>query len=105
MTSLAPAQIPSTALPATNGTLEQLALWALLALKAANGTKGAVEVSGSEATDLVQFQVFQQPDGSYRALGRVNIELDPTYLTDDTNPFWTFAQELTTGALPPNYAA
>lgn len=105
MTDVAPASIPSTALPATNGTLETLYLWAALALKAANGTKGAVEVSGSEASDLVQFQVFQQPDGSYRALTRVNIELDPTYLTDSTSPFWEFAQELTTGALPPNYSA
>lgn len=105
MTSLAPTQIPDTALPATNGTLEQLSVWALLALKAANGTKGVVEVTGSEATDVVQFQVFQQPDGTYRALGRINIQLDPNYLTDETAPFWTFAEELTTGALPPNYAA
>ena len=105
MTDVAPASIPSTALPATNGTLEILALWALLALKEANGTKGTVEVQGSEATDLVQFQVFQQPDGTYRALGRINIRLNSTYLTDDTAPFWTFAEELTTGALPPNYSA
>lgn len=105
MTDVAPASIPTTALPATNGTLEVLALWSLLALKAANGTKGIVEVSGTEASQVVQFQVFQQPDGSFRALGRLNLELNPNYLTDSTNPLWTFAEELTTGALPPNYAA
>lgn len=105
MTDIAPASIPSSALPATNGTLEVLTVWALLALKAANGTKGVVETSGGEASDVIQFQVFQQPDGSYRALGRINIELNQNYLTDDTAPFWTFAEELTTGALPPNYSA
>lgn len=105
MTDIAPASIPSTALPATNGTLEVLALWALLALKEANGTKGTVEVQGSESSSLVQFQVFQQPDGTFRALLRLNLQLNQNYLTDATAPLWTFAEELTTGALPPNFSA
>lgn len=103
MTSITPAQVPSSALPASNGKLEVLALWALLALKEANGTKGVVETQGGAATDVIQFQLFQQPDGSYRALGRFNIPLDKTYITDGTKKFWTFAQELTPGAPPPSY--
>jgi hypothetical protein len=103
MTDIAPAQIPSTALPATNGTLEVLAFWALLTLKAANGTKGAVEVSGTESQDVVQYQIFQQPDGTYRALGRFNLPLNENYITDQTAPIWTFAEELTSGSPPANY--
>lgn len=103
MTSIAPTQIPDTALPAANGTLEVLAVWALLTLKAANGTKGVVEVQGGTATDVVQFQVFQQPDGTFRALGRFNIPLDETYITDDSLPFWAFAEELTPGNPPASY--
>lgn len=103
MTSIAPTQIPDTALPATNGTLETLTLWALLTLKAANGTKGVVETQGGEASDVIQFQLFQQPDGTFRALGRFNIPLNPNYITDDSEPFWTFAQELTEGNPPASY--
>lgn len=103
MTSIAPTQIPTSALPASNGKLEVLALWALLTLKAANGVKGVVETQGGAATDVVQFQVFQQPDGSYRALGRFNIPLDPAYITSTTGAFWIFAQELTPGNPPPAY--
>lgn len=103
MTSIAPTQIPTSALPASNGTLEVLALWSLLTLKAANGTKGVVETQGGSATDVVQFQVFQQPDGTYRALGRFNIPLDQSYITDDSQPFWAFAEELTPGNPPAAY--
>lgn len=103
MTDIAPSQIPSTALPATNGTVEQLVAWCLLLLKAANGTDSAVEVSGAASSQVVQQQVFQQPDGTYRLLVRLNLQLNENYITDDTAPLWTFAEELTTGAPPANY--
>lgn len=103
MSNLVPGQIPASALPTTGGTIEQLALWALLALKEANGTNSSVEEPGGPSLRLFDYQVISAPDGSTRILWRANIKVDPTYLTSDTQQFWEFAQEASTGELPANY--
>lgn len=103
MTSLAPSNIPSSANPATGGSLERLFMWAGLALKAANGTRGAVESDGGSAQPVMQYQIYEAPDGQYRLILRANLRLDPTYITDPTKRLWEFSQELTTGSIPSTY--
>jgi hypothetical protein len=103
MASITRATIPTSALPSSGATVERLALWAILALKTQNGQKGATEVAGGAVEPFVQIQTFEAPDGSYRLIGRLNLRLDPAYITDGTKKFWEFAQEITPGDTPANY--
>lgn len=103
MSSITPIQIPASALPASGGTIETLALWALMALREANGKKGVVEESGGQSLDLFAYQTIQVPDGSTRVLFRANFKVDTAYITSSTQQFWEFAQEATSGDPPDNY--
>lgn len=95
MTTLTLNQIPSNI-----NTLEKLALWTALTLRALNGGNAIVEANGLLPEPVAQCPVIETQSNGVRHIVRLNIGLDPAYASDKTKKLWEFAEELTGGALP-----
>lgn len=94
---------PATDLPSQINTLERLTAWALHALATANP-----KASVLEALDRTEFAaqvgIVKAADGTERLLGRVSIEMDPLYRTDNSKKLWMHAREIEGSAqLPPGF--
>lgn len=105
MANLTQSQIPSTALPAANGTLEQLLAWTVLAMRSMTGTDASVEINGEQSQPVVQTNIFTDAAGRQRLVLRVNLELEADYVTNSAEPLWGQVTELVTGDLPAPYTA
>ena len=103
MADITPAEIPASALPATGGTLERLFAWCALALEAKNGGIKYLEEPNGVPKDVMTYQIYPGPDGTVRVIVRANLAVNPNYLTDDSQQFWEFIEEITAGATPANY--
>ena len=95
MTTLTLSQIPSNI-----NTLEKLALWTALTLRALNGGNAIVEANGLLPEPVAQCPVIETQNNGVRHIVRLNIGLNPNYASDKTKKLWEFAEELTGGALP-----
>jgi hypothetical protein len=91
---------PSTDLPSQINTVERLAAWAFLTLATVNPKASILEdVDRSEF--IAQSGIIKAADGSERLIGRVSLELDPSFKSDNTKKLWMHANEVPGGAVIP----
>ncbi len=90
----------STDIPPQINTLERLAMWSIMALRRVNPTLAITEVADSSPEKVAQTALAQTDDGKIRFVGRVSLEMDPTYAEDNDTKLWTKALELSNTQLP-----
>lgn len=105
MANLVQSQVPASALPAANGTLEALFVWSFFALWSMNSNDKVVENETEGPTRVVQYNVGTDAAGRQRLIMRVNIELEPDYITNDDEPLWNQVKELASGDIAAAYLA
>ncbi|MEH2082465.1 MAG: glucose-6-phosphate dehydrogenase [Nostoc sp.] len=94
----------STQIPSQINTLEKLHMWSGQALFAINSSLTVIEgVSYTERAAQAGLY-WVAADSKTRGIFRVSLAIDPTYLSATGKP-WTFAQELSTTAIPANFSA
>ena len=94
----------ATDIPSGINTLEKLAVWVDLALSAVNPTVTAIEGPGYTERVAQAGTFFVQSDNKHRFLGRVSIQMSADYMSGG-GKLWTYAQELSSTALPANFKA
>lgn len=93
---------PTTDLPSQINTVESLVAWGIYVLATANPQKAILEdLNRSEYA--AQTGIVKAADQSQRMIGRASLELDDTYLTDNTKKLWMHVKELSSVEIPPGF--
>lgn len=92
----------TTDIPSQITTLEQLAAWAALALANINPSLTGVEGTGYTERSAQATVYYIGADNKYRLIARESIVMSPDYLAGGKK-LWTYAQELSTTALPSTF--
>lgn len=94
MTAFSKSQLPNTV-----DSLEELAVWAILALSHINSDLVVVEGLGA-AERAAQAGIFYvEADKKHRFLGRVSIEMSKDYLSGNAG-MWNYTQPLSNADIP-----
>lgn len=94
----------STQIPSQIQTLEQLHAWSALALFSINPALTVIEGVNYTERAAQAGNFWVAADAKTRGIYRVSLALDPNYLSA-SGKLWTFAQPLSSTALPANFSA
>jgi hypothetical protein len=94
----------ATDIPSQITTLEQILAWASLTLAHINPALTAIEGVGYTERTCQSNIYYIAADNKYRLLSRQSIVMSPNHLAGGAK-LWTFAQELSTTAVPAIFKA
>lgn len=93
-----------TDLPDSVNTVEKVAFWAISVLNNVDYQSTVNEVPNVDQPTTV-FQQFSYVEGAtrkWRFVGRVSLEINPTFQQGDAKP-WTYIQALSSNAIPASF--
>lgn len=94
----------TTDLPSSINSLEKLAVWASTVLNHLNTNQTAIEQTGNAQLTATSapFYITASDPATWRNISRLSIPLDKNWQRG-TGKIWTFAQDLSSSAIPTEF--